>query len=321
MATCDCEGSDRAYLIVNPSSLDRREILSLNPPICHDTKTKALLINGQLQTFSKEILSTSLSGGSSGGGVRVDWGGGDVDILPGETWGRQTNTSNQTIATGGLSYNLKLQLSSCQSGSNVVDLSVVNQAALDSSGFVNSTGTMTINPGYKVSGGGSNPFSLTGPGTITCQRFHKHNCEWGRISLNGGAFRNAGSATVSGSVTTKTITTNTGASSSRNTNIDPDVSLLPDPCVLTIAFTDNTTKEIEYGETCPDVSPIQCLEVTDQGGVLADICPYKGEPIAFSCDERKCPPETCCELDCEGGRVCCYGPDSGAAIDSFIRRT
>lgn len=58
---CDCEGADRAYVIINPDSPDRKEVLSLNPPICRD----------QVQEAEE---------------IRVDWGNGDIDILLGSTW-------------------------------------------------------------------------------------------------------------------------------------------------------------------------------------------------------------------------------------------
>ena len=52
---CDCSDSEKAYLIINPESVDRQEILSLNPPICRDVIPKALSINGEILVFNQEI--------------------------------------------------------------------------------------------------------------------------------------------------------------------------------------------------------------------------------------------------------------------------
>ena len=343
MATCDCEGSDRAYVIVNSGSPDRREILSLNPPICHDTKTKALLINGQLQTFSKEIINTSLSGGGSGGGVRVDWGNGDVDILSGETWNVSATRpgawflktrayavfSNVCRCTSFL-YTFAptvvgLRFNAGPAGAGSCDPwpveAIPQTATVASDPNIQPTVTFTSSSISLqcTNAGVAQPNNI---GTATVTWSNGVTLTANNVPQNPILGPNPTPYYLTQTNNTYTVTTNTGQVSQRTQRLRPIIDLLEaDPCILTITFDDNTTQEIEYGEECPDVSPIQCLEVTDQGGVLADICPYKGEPIAFSCDERKCPPETCCELDCGGGRVCCYGPDSGAAIDSFIRRT
>ena len=43
---CDCHDSDKAYAIINPDSVNREEILSLNPPICREIK-QTLIIDGE----------------------------------------------------------------------------------------------------------------------------------------------------------------------------------------------------------------------------------------------------------------------------------
>lgn len=349
MATCDCEGSDRAYLIVNPGSPDRREILSLNPPICHDTKTKALLINGQLQIFSKEILNTSLSGGGSGGGVQVDWGGDDVDILPGSTWTSTPSTISDwffgTLFEGSFgSYHANwTQVNPGSPGALAAGQRNIKAVCGPPRCGEPSLPALTTAPFYNS---GNKPFSVEVVGATstqvrTCTVNPTTSCTFItrgglKVTYDGVVVRNDTNATPqaftpirilkvtrrAATGNTWTVTTNAGATSVRAQQNEAEISLLDaQPCKLTITFTDNTIQEIEYGEECPTVTPVECLEVSDLGGILEEICPYNGGPIAFSCQERKCPPETCCELDCEGGRVCCYGPDSGAAIDSFIRRT
>ena len=44
---CDCIEEEKAYLIINPDSVDKQEILSLNPPICYEEKS-ILSINGEM---------------------------------------------------------------------------------------------------------------------------------------------------------------------------------------------------------------------------------------------------------------------------------
>lgn len=55
---CDCADAAKAYFILNPDSVNREEILSLNPPLCYEERNNALSIDGVIKTFSKEILST-----------------------------------------------------------------------------------------------------------------------------------------------------------------------------------------------------------------------------------------------------------------------
>ncbi|WP_152550973.1 hypothetical protein [Picosynechococcus sp. NKBG042902] len=312
MATCDCSGADKAYVIVNPNSVNRREILSLNPPICHDVKTKGLLINGQPFTGWGEIQSwtTELQSGS---GIEVDWGGGDIDILPGETWGISSfGLYSVTISAYGGSQTATTPNVISSAGSfGRTALSISQLCALDAPIISGNVGTLRA--------------------CDNCARFNISS-QW-MITTDGGIARttsgaylgancNNGIPSISAVLTSSStkVTTNTGATSTRQTTSNPLVSLQPGDCILTITYTDGKTQTLTYPE-CPTVEPLQCLEVSDQGGVLDDICPYNGEQIAFQCDERKCPPETCCELECGGGRVCCYGPNSGTAIDSFIRRT
>ncbi|QCS50309.1 hypothetical protein FEK30_13250 [Picosynechococcus sp. PCC 11901] len=322
MATCDCSGASRAYVIVNPNSVNRREILSLNPPICHDAKTKGLLINGSPWTAPKEIQSWTPE--QQQGGIRVDWGGGDVDILTGETW----ESAAWIEAIGSFSQAMSSaynppECGAIQCKSGTIGFRFFGEL---SGGLTPIRGNRVSNPycgnhwywtyenaGVVVSFTDWIKYSPCDTRNYPEKAWNVGNPGWVQVYMSVGGF--------SLSPYGWKITSNTGDSSTRGGHPDPpDVSLLNGDCILTITFVDNTTQDLTYDE-CPTVEPLQCLEISDQGGVLADICPYNGEQIAFQCDERKCPPETCCELECGGGRVCCYGPNSGTAIDSFIRRT
>ncbi|ACA99857.1 MULTISPECIES: hypothetical protein [Cyanophyceae] len=210
MATCDCSGASRAYVIVNPNSVNRREILSLNPPICHDVKTKGLLINGSPWTAPKEIQS---------------W---ETEQLP---------TGPLLVANGMFSYNAALQQPICLQSTNAPDINVFHPSLFSQSGISNTTGLQTLSEGFSLEntrGGAASGHS----GTVNCRKFHKHNCNWGEISFNGGPFRQLGSGRLYYSS--------------------------PGNCILTITYTDNTTQELIYDE-CPAVEPLQCLEITDQG--------------------------------------------------------
>ena len=77
---CGCGESEKAYAIINPDSVDRKEILSLNPPICYQIRSNALLIDGDILIGNKELapvapyslvqdssLNTHFSGGQCEG--------------------------------------------------------------------------------------------------------------------------------------------------------------------------------------------------------------------------------------------------------------
>ena len=261
MATCDCSGASRAYVIVNPNSVNRREILSLNPPICHDVKTKGLLINGSPWTAPKEIQSWDIE----------QQQGGDEPL-----WSNDPNDG----VIGGLDKVYLVQCCNRFSGT-----CVTHSIRWKATKTGELTWTTWSGPIPIINGVPATSCNYPGPpATQRCANFHTH------VKITPYP-------------------------------VQPSCVIPSEPiCVLRIVYIDDSTQEFTYSE-CPTVEPLQCLEVSDQGGVLADICPYNGEQVAFQCDERKCPPETCCELECGGGRVCCYGPDSGTAIDSFIRRT
>ena len=57
---CDCNGFEKAYLTINPDSVDRKEILSLNPPICREEKQNLLLVDDEILVRELEIASWNI---------------------------------------------------------------------------------------------------------------------------------------------------------------------------------------------------------------------------------------------------------------------
>ncbi|ANV84621.1 hypothetical protein AWQ21_09625 [Picosynechococcus sp. PCC 7003] len=332
MATCDCSGASRAYIIVNPNSVNRREILSLNPPICHDLKTKGLLINGSPWTAPKEIQSWDPNQPQNvlrykkhtGAWVELPFLSYSIVNRTGysEEVCRFTVPLNspayQTFyPRAGMPYTLWAEgrgvFSADGSQCDAVYASTNNWQ----SRFIVSEIGLNVNGARRFFQGGIEPApSVYGRG----QNYFSSPVS---VRFDDVAYEdNSGSLILA--VFIEGNHTRLRVQKLDETFVEfadfVEYSVVTGDCLLTITYTDGSTQELTYPE-CPTVEPLQCLEVSDQGGVLTDICPYNGEQIAFQCDERKCPPETCCELECGGGQVCCYGPDSGAAIDSFIRRT
>lgn len=208
-----------------------------------------LLINGVVYSPGKEIASFNLSGGGSGGGVRVDWGGGDVVILSGETWQLSSGTSRVTAAI--LMFSTRNNLT--------IDLVVENQALFSACGVSNSLGSHTVNTGFEIDLTGNGRFRrrCVAGNVINITRFHRSSYWYATITVNGQFISTVGEGAAFAIQSFRRITTNTGAVSERNTTNEPSVSLQPGNCKLTIFFIDGTTQEIEFGEECPDVKPYE----------------------------------------------------------------
>ncbi|AFY39901.1 hypothetical protein Lepto7376_3725 [[Leptolyngbya] sp. PCC 7376] len=245
---CDCENAEKAYLIINPDSPDRQEILSLNPPICREIKT-ILSIDGDVFIGSQALDPNNPY---------------TVGIFEPE------GTTGGWVKWSVYYFGLAIGYVYKPKHVNVV-----------------------INGRYHIFGEGS---------------WDGRYCRFGAAAAAGGTYPGYGHSM-----------TNAG----RPYTIEPAGFIpdcTPEVCGLTINYLDGST--FDYGEVpCDvDITKFETLEISDNSGILKTIDPYGGEPLAFQCGDRECPPETCCN-PCAGSALnCCYD-ENGRLIDSFIRRT
>ncbi len=211
------------------------------------------------------------------GGIRVDWGGGDVVTLPGQTWSFDREIQTKIVANyspgtcpswfrrpSGGAGNCCLTISrSGVSLSSSVFRNSPPHPVIFATGFEESACTPQIpgsNNRYYVSGSSTQgPFSylFTWSGT-SC------NPVFNLVSLTE-------------TVANSTVTTNTGQSSSRAGDKTPTVSLLTAGCFLTITYTDGS----------------QAINLSDCPGFI------RVE------DDSQCPPGSC---TCDHPRFrCCIG--------------
>lgn len=225
-----------------------------------------LLINGLIYSPGKEIVSFEFSGGGSGGGIRVDWGNDDVVLLPGENW------SESTFLKGGRFEYSKYRAHWLSGSAKCTYISAVRA--------VNTTRGQVAAWGSSSSSGYPAYADIDWSDLTTTQNQDRDpNANWvyengsEDTRCSGGLRRRPcrrngvliGTLDTCASVSTYfetrigayQITSNTGASTRRETITPPQVSRLPGNCLLTINFTDGTTKELIYGEVCPDVRPIE----------------------------------------------------------------
>ncbi|AFY39885.1 hypothetical protein Lepto7376_3709 [[Leptolyngbya] sp. PCC 7376] len=320
---CDCENAEKAYLIINPDSPNRQEILSLDPPICRDIGTSGLLVNDIEVLREKELDSDHpyrlLSGSIS---YEKQTTGETIEVLGAKSFRLSLDKTLKTF----------LMPSSCQG--------IVNA---ESYGYLLGD-NYSFSYTYAGSGHGTNRWftfvteeDITRPFSIDYDRFfttpnRPSSCPT-RLSFYNGTFP---------------VDFDKRAYSSHSHNygnmphnplfqeypvweffdeggllIMYEHDIIGSPasagCELIFYYADGTTETLTY-EECPNVSVLKCLEVSDQGGILTKICPYDGADPLFQCGDRQCPPETCCN-PCAGSALnCCYD-EQGRLIDSFVRRT
>lgn len=222
--------------------------------------------------------------------IRVDWGD-RVDLLSGETWTITTGTwrvfSFRNSCSGtcqtyhSVAYLLKSPYS-WSSGSSVNSLCGGVRSFPRVTDGVNTYNLRTSRP---VTGGNS---TLCANGASLSQQLP-------RVKFPGTAGNSNGVMTPQEieSFLEKTVQTNTGAISKKDTSIDPTVTLLSsDSCSILVTFTDSTTLTIPL-TYCPS---------------WVTVVP-----------DKQCPPDTCHECEHDGLK-CCYSLGQDGLfhlIDSF----
>jgi hypothetical protein len=179
-----------------------------------ESNTNKLLINGQVQTFNKQILSWETSPQS--GGIEVDWGGGDIDLLTGTTWEVEKRLRFFGVGFTNLCvpYNWE--------GFAYAPIDAV----------------VTI----------EQPFRGGCPGGVDYFLDVYYD---GILFFRTFGFK----PTISFEIYGYKVTSNTEETSERQTTIPPNVTLLTGSCDLIINFTDTTQQEISFDE-CPTVESI-----------------------------------------------------------------
>lgn len=333
MATCDCEGSSRAYVVVKGGLIKRQEFLSLNPPVCVSIKKRGLSLDGitRIEPGGKEINSFNVSGG--GAAIRVNWGGGDIEFLEGDTWSISVvnaawfyldNTRSGLVGCSNtvparLDYQWRV-LTGC---------SLAGRATTSTASPISTSPDVEIDWYLGVVQLGIDNFELinqrwsgqpieTERCFISCSSNTNRTVRISSIYNGFQVNRTVQTQGPCSSVAPATpptvrarpwdgvwsVTTNTGATSSRAQELGPDVSASDSGCILSINYTNGTSLELNYGPNCPETAEVvEFLQISDLSGVLAEF-PDRGQSVSFNCDSRQCPPETCCQIDCGGGGRC-----------------
>lgn len=325
---CDCEGADRAYVIINPDSPDRKEVLSLSPPICHEEETTNNLVywgNGTetLGEYSapKDVAIATPNCGETSSLILVDWGNGDIDELTGEKWISSSIPRARAKAAG---FNFS------RSGCDLVEI-FINFSPYDPAKTYSITFSL-FGGGQQSCGGTASQYRvLREDGVdINARIYYQEHTFRGSLVANSSLFYSVQALFAFNHVPVfevlpplKRVTSiESGEFSERATNVSPIISTSSPTFSIDITYADNTTEDFPL-DSCPEwvrVKGLTKLIISDIGGILQEFSPYNGDPIKLQCGDRQCPPETCCN-PCEGSALnCCYD-ENGKLIDSFTRRS
>jgi hypothetical protein len=315
---CGCDGFPKVEI---------NGFVSNNPPICWATKTKGLLINGNPWTAPKEIQSWSTQQQSEPE-LQVTWPTGEVDVIAGTTW-----TTTSFLKGGWFEYSRSrahwlsgaakctyysviralrtTRLPVIITFSNTSTTEWLPYPSIDWSQLT-TTQSQDRDPGATWTYDEGDPDTRC-PGELRRPFCYRNGVRVGALDTNLEAF--AYFETREGAYQ---VTSNTGASIRRESEVAPTVKVLGQGCNLNITYTDGEIQTLNYPD-CPTVEPLQCLEVSDQGGVLTDICPsdteafltcydYDIREVTYSC-EGNCPSAEF-ECRCEtSNTLMCYGWD------------
>lgn len=242
-----------------------------------------LLINGSIFTGRTDIQSWTTQQQSAG--IRVDWGGGIVDTLSGETWTIQTlydyciGPLRRWNATAFLTRTIKAGKTGPTTVTVNTTFDSVNPPTYASYGVnfrpsgltdyivevyanrtgkrnttpSNTSGTPWYNLNYTTSGV-CDPNSFLG--RVTQVYTQDRNTQ--AITGAGCTFSTTGTIVQAGNTTPigYRVVTDTGAVASRNITPQPSVSLASGDCSLIITYTDGKTQTLTY-PTCPTVALIE----------------------------------------------------------------
>lgn len=230
-----------------------------------------LLINGSLFQGRTDIQSWTTEQQQGGGGVEVNWGEGDIDILSGDNY----SITNQTYKVfecspscqglrRGLGYAYPINEGYSISYTRVAYSSFYRYSYYSATITNTETGQSWIFPA-------TNDYYFQA-GSV-CSNRVAATYNFPRIKVSEGSnftsyhYKDWQATTLYESFIETTVTTNAGQKSTRR-NKPPSVSVLSTDCVLTITYTDGKTQTLTYPE-CPTVSLVE-EEVCDQACILAD---------------------------------------------------
>lgn len=246
-------------------------------------------------TEGRYLASKDVSGAAiaqSGGGILVDWGAGDTEVLTGQTW--DTSQQDGTHIVSGVSPGSCPSWFKRPSGGGGYACRAIPRTGvvLGSTVFRNSAPYPSVfTTGFEETDclprtpGASNLYYVAGSSN---EGNFSYLFTWSNTACS--PIFNLVSLTPV--VLSYTVTTNTGETSTRNSPASvPSISLIPNSCAIAITFADGTSKEIPL-ESCPDW--------------------IQTKPL------NSCPDGTVKECQ-HGATVCCYGCVDGrlTLIDSF----
>ncbi|ANV92029.1 hypothetical protein [Picosynechococcus sp. PCC 8807] len=232
-----------------------------------------LLINGQLFIGRTDIqsFSTQQQGGS---GIEVNWGGGDIDVLTGETyqfvdhvvggmWEFSLYRAHWSSGASKCQYIKSIRTLTASSWSNPsFGTSQIGSPPPDPViNWEQVTQANTLNQSIWSYVAGNNDSRCSGT-KLWYQRRYGSNRRTLDTCINAYAF-----------FETKTfpkVLTNTGQTSVRQTGVTPLVRVLGNECNLAITYTDGKTQILTYPE-CPPVAPFEdeiCPQACDKANQI-----------------------------------------------------
>lgn len=241
-----------------------------------------LIINNDLYEFDKDLnQSNPYQTELLTGGVRIDWGNDDVDILTGETWTTEGIYENiggafyrwdfqyrlVYISTGGELFTWRNAIIYSTIPLDLKEISCSNAVALysifraDVSSNTNTQRTICGQAFFRSISSVLNPETKN---------------HW--VSLASGnsdakyEWRNESSTYISGQDEQQLVgwkvTSDTGQVSQRNQPSQPQISTIPSDCKLTINFADSSSEIMIFSDVCPTVEPYYCFDCPGLIGLI-----------------------------------------------------
>jgi len=244
---------------------------------------------------SKDVASAAIA--QLPGGIKVDWGPLGVDVIPGDDWSI-TNTENQ--ATGYSFYGANWRMNGNDFGAWGDSFSYgkrlgVNGVRYAANSFFLGKTVLRIFPPLSLN---ESVYGYVGieffdsAGNLyywIIARTFPQNAPWtifgmsvsiGGLSVISQNLSNGQTPAVMNPPVYLIVTSNTGASSQRQTTLSPSVSILPAGCEIALTFADNSTKQIPL-DSCPEWVQLKAPNACPDGTIKQ--CDHGATTCCYAC--------------------------------------
>lgn len=268
---------------------DKGNKITQNPPIQYDLEMRQITIDGVDYQFAKELNNADpYTQNTVAGGIRVDWGGGDVEVLAGSSW---TPSSTPTRYRKEFLVFTESALFACDQGMNSYYRFWTEKQSATYSVVPTLFNPNICGKPYYTYVWQEDGISLSNESSDELLETSRYGSTAGLPRTVTGAknvfayaYFNIQSVTTIQTVAgTYTITTDTGATSTRTTSTPPAVTIVAPTYQVTANFADTTTQEIYSSTTQPvSITVIRnYLKISDNTGQIAAYT-YDAEPTNFT---------------------------------------